>query len=162
MGTTSRIAATLVLAAGLCLPTALDAPGPTRTVPKPAGTLENYGASDQGCREWTNGCVTCLRRDDGTAGCSLPGIALPADGYDMSERGAVEFGATIVKASSRSRSGISFEHRPNFAAHQREFGPSTSSAFGTRPSSSRCKNSMRCGLRAVPIAQAARAFPSRT
>jgi hypothetical protein len=38
-------------------------------------TLESFGASNKTCAEWSDGCAVCQRRPDGSAACSLPGIA---------------------------------------------------------------------------------------
>ena len=50
----------------------------TGTLPIPAPehrTLDAFGASNPSCTEWTDMCAVCLRANDGTVGCSLPGIA---------------------------------------------------------------------------------------
>jgi hypothetical protein len=38
-------------------------------------SLASYAAAHKACREWTDGCIVCSRRDDDTFACSLPGIA---------------------------------------------------------------------------------------
>lgn len=37
-------------------------------------SIQGYGAQNPACREWTNGCVLCVRHE-GRASCSTPGIA---------------------------------------------------------------------------------------
>jgi hypothetical protein len=39
------------------------------------GTLADSIARDPQCRERTNGCELCVRRETGGVGCSMPGIA---------------------------------------------------------------------------------------
>ena len=36
---------------------------------------DGIAKAQQTCREWTDGCSVCLRREDGAFGCSVPGIA---------------------------------------------------------------------------------------
>ena len=71
MGAGRRIA-TLALAAGFCLATAQDTPeiGGRRS-----DTPEGFADADRSCGEWTDGCTICVRRANGAAGCSTPGIA---------------------------------------------------------------------------------------
>lgn len=46
------------------------------TVPDPEHkTLESFADANAACREWTDGCAVCLRHENGTFDCSLPGIA---------------------------------------------------------------------------------------
>ncbi len=45
---------------------------------RPAATDRMTGSmaeAERTCREWTDGCSVCLRRDDSAFDCSLPGIA---------------------------------------------------------------------------------------
>ena len=37
--------------------------------------VQAYGSDNATCREWTDGCIVCLRGADPVASCSLPGIA---------------------------------------------------------------------------------------
>ncbi|MBG0810052.1 hypothetical protein IY145_11750 [Methylosinus sp. H3A] len=38
-----------------------------------------YGEDHPTCQEWTDGCLVCARREDGSAACSMVGVAcLPA------------------------------------------------------------------------------------
>ena len=47
-------------------------PSPTLD-PKEQATLQNFGAANSQCREWSDGCAVCQRDD--AVHCSLPGIA---------------------------------------------------------------------------------------
>jgi hypothetical protein len=64
---------TICLLAGLAFPriAAADAPGAGK-MPFP-GVLA-FGDRNPSCREWSDGCVICLRGADGSH-CSTPGIA---------------------------------------------------------------------------------------
>ena len=49
----------------------------------PAAALEKpaqaYGEDHPACLEWTDGCLVCARQEDGSAACSMEGVAcLPA------------------------------------------------------------------------------------
>jgi len=46
--------------------------------PQPAAevaSIQGYGDSNKVCQEWTDGCRTCRRADNGEAACSNIGIA---------------------------------------------------------------------------------------
>jgi hypothetical protein len=39
------------------------------------GSVQAHGEQDKTCRQWTDGCVICMRTEAGPPNCSLPGIA---------------------------------------------------------------------------------------
>ena len=70
------IATALALAALLLV----GASAPQRPVPAPdaaseEASMQGYGDRDKTCAEWTDGCITCARAENGDPVCPNIGIA---------------------------------------------------------------------------------------
>ena len=63
-----------VAAADTPAPSVTPAPPETRQATEEKA-VQAYGSDNPTCREWTDGCIVCLRGPDPVASCSLPGIA---------------------------------------------------------------------------------------
>ena len=87
-----RVACLAVALAVICLvpasaPTGRAESGPP--LPTPAApiaaphpqSIDGRFAAAPSCREMTDGCRVCVRRADGAAACSLPGIACTPTGW---------------------------------------------------------------------------------
>lgn len=62
----------LALTAGFCCAARADSP---RVEPLRQPSMQQYGAANADCAEWSNACQTCKRDAGGIAQCSTPGIA---------------------------------------------------------------------------------------
>lgn len=67
-----RFLLVLVMAASASGPAFADSP---RVEPLRQPTMQQYGADNTDCVEWSNACQICKRDADGAAQCSTPGIA---------------------------------------------------------------------------------------
>jgi hypothetical protein len=65
----------LALAASSTFSRADDTPAPTAPLSSEALSLQGFGAQNKQCREWSDGCSTCLRDEKDAPHCSTPGIA---------------------------------------------------------------------------------------
>jgi hypothetical protein len=50
--------------------------------------VQAYGDVDRSCREWTDGCVICVKTTEAPPSCSTPGIACQPQGVICKSPGA--------------------------------------------------------------------------
>jgi hypothetical protein len=84
----ASVAILFALSASLAAPTAAAETPTVSTTSAPQDerqlteekAVQAYGSDNETCREWTDGCIICLRGPDRIASCSLPGIACQPHG----------------------------------------------------------------------------------
>jgi hypothetical protein len=68
----------VALSSSACADEAAAPNGGAPPVSDEAVSLQGFGARNRPCREWSDGCSTCLRDEKDAPHCSTPGIACQA------------------------------------------------------------------------------------